>query len=115
MADQIRAQCASGTLPAGTRLPSVRELARELAVNQNTVLKVYDRLISEGLIESRRGEGTFVRNSRSALSADRCHEQLQETAHNLIQQAILLGVDQDQLQTIIDRAWKTRSRQMQRV
>ena len=51
IAGQIRAQCAVGSLAPGERLPSVRALARELAVNQNTVLRVYERLTMEGLLE----------------------------------------------------------------
>ena len=46
IADQVRTHCASGTLRPGDRLPSVRELARQLAVNPNTVLRVYERLDS---------------------------------------------------------------------
>jgi GntR family transcriptional regulator len=41
IAQQIASLCASGSLDAGERLPSVRELARDLAVNQNTILRVY--------------------------------------------------------------------------
>ena len=51
IADQIRAQCLSGALAAGARIPSVRQLARDLAVNQNTVLRVYERLTAESLLE----------------------------------------------------------------
>src|SRR2546423_12012692 len=58
--DQIRAHCAGGTLVAGDRLPSVRQLAKELLVNQNTILRVYERLTSEGLLERRHGDGTYV-------------------------------------------------------
>ena len=60
IAAQIRAQCASRALKPGDRLPSVRALAAELAVNQNTILRVYERLTAEGLLERRHGDGTFV-------------------------------------------------------
>src|SRR5690554_5922097 len=60
IAGQIVAQCLSGALPPGRQLPSVRELARELAVNQNTVLRVYEKLTGEGYLERRHGSGTFV-------------------------------------------------------
>src|SRR5689334_24210099 len=60
IAEQIRAQCLSGAFKAGQCLPSVRQLARELVVNVNTVVRVYERLAAEGLIEMRHGEGTFV-------------------------------------------------------
>jgi DNA-binding transcriptional regulator YhcF (GntR family) len=60
IAEQIRAQCLAGLLKAGECLPSVRQLARELVVNVNTIVRVYERLAAEGLIEMRHGEGTFV-------------------------------------------------------
>jgi GntR family transcriptional regulator/MocR family aminotransferase len=50
----------SGRLAPGSRLPSSRELARELGVARNTVLSALDQLASEGYVEGRRGAGTFV-------------------------------------------------------
>ena len=58
--DQIRDQVASGILKADEQMPSVRALAAELAVNQNTVLKVYNELCREGVLRMERGSGTFV-------------------------------------------------------
>lgn len=49
-----------GTLPSRARLPSTRELARDLGISRNTVAAAYDRLLAEGLIEARVGAGTFV-------------------------------------------------------
>src|ERR1700680_1760840 len=60
IADQIRSHSAGGTISPGDRLPSVRQLAKSLAVNPNTVLHVYERLTSEGLLERRQGDGTYV-------------------------------------------------------
>jgi GntR family transcriptional regulator len=58
--DQIRYQIAAGLLKKGDRIPSVRELALQLAVNQNTILKVYNELCRENVLKIERGEGTFV-------------------------------------------------------
>ena len=58
--DQIRDQVASGALKIDEQMPSVRALAAELAVNQNTVLKVYNELCREGVLRMERGSGTFV-------------------------------------------------------
>src|SRR5215470_19754497 len=49
-----------GRLSAGNRLPSSRDLARELGVARNTILAALDQLASEGYVEGRRGAGTFV-------------------------------------------------------
>lgn len=57
---QIRAYILGGTLQAGERLPSTRELAASLHVSRNVVLEAYDQLLAEGYIESRAGSGTYV-------------------------------------------------------
>ena len=76
IADQIRSQCVAGALKTGDRVPSVRELARELAVNQNTILHVYERLTAEGWLETRHGSGTFVK--RNPVAAGHKNAQIQE-------------------------------------
>jgi DNA-binding transcriptional regulator YhcF (GntR family) len=60
LAWRLRALIASGSIGAGERLPSVRELAFEAGVNVNTARAVYRRLEREGIVVSRHGMGTFV-------------------------------------------------------
>src|SRR3954470_24212720 len=57
----IRVAIASGRLRVGDRLPTVRQLAVDLRINANTVAKVYGELEHAGVLETRRGVGTFVR------------------------------------------------------
>jgi GntR family transcriptional regulator len=57
----IRGAIATGRLGLGARLPTVRQLAVDLKVNANTVAKVYGKLERAGVLETRRGVGTFVR------------------------------------------------------
>src|SRR3954451_16701429 len=56
----LRARILGGDLPAGERLPGVRELAAATGVNINTVRSVYGRLEADGLIHAEHGRGTFV-------------------------------------------------------
>ena len=58
--DQVRRALVVGTLRAGDPLPSVRELAGELVINPRTVSQAYRELEDEGVIQVRRGLGTFV-------------------------------------------------------
>lgn len=104
IADQIATLCASGTLRAGERVPSVRELARELAVNQNTVLRVYERLCGEGLLEMRHGQGTFVtgRMSKTRMAAHR--SRLIEELRQIVRQATALGLSPDELHELLAEA-----------
>lgn len=56
----LRASIASGRLKAGEQLPTVRELAVDLRVNANTVARVYSELERQGVLETRRGVGSFI-------------------------------------------------------
>ncbi|GGZ77680.1 GntR family transcriptional regulator [Streptomyces bluensis] len=59
-----------GLLEPGDRLPTAREVVEATAINPNTVLKAYRELEREGLVEARRGLGTFVRKSLGTTPAD---------------------------------------------
>jgi GntR family transcriptional regulator len=58
--DEVRRAVVAGTMRAEDPLPSVRELAAELVVNPRTVLQAYQELEREGIVYTRRGQGTFV-------------------------------------------------------
>jgi GntR family transcriptional regulator len=65
--DRVVAMMLDGGLKEGDALPSVRQVAAELTVNPLTVLKGYQELVDEELIEKRRGLGMFVKSGASAL------------------------------------------------
>ncbi len=67
IADRLRAEIEAGRLAAGSRLPSVRELARGLSVNLVTVVTAYRELIRAGLASGQVGRGTFVRTREAPL------------------------------------------------
>lgn len=58
--DQVKSAIATGTVGAGDRLPTVRQLAVDLSVNPNTVSRAYTELELTGLVETHMGSGTFV-------------------------------------------------------
>jgi GntR family transcriptional regulator len=66
--DGIRVAIASGKLPVGAQLPSVRGLAEQLTINPKTVAKAYDELAAEGWLNARQGMGLFVAAPRQLLS-----------------------------------------------
>ena len=88
----IRAAIATGELEPGAQLPTVRQLAVDLAVNANTVARVYAQLERDGILETRRGVGTFVRESPSPQAA-RAHREreLRELIRRFVGDAALLG------------------------
>lgn len=106
IAAQIRAQCASGVLQPGERLPSVRALAGELAVNQNTILRVYERLTGEGLLERRHGDGTFVADRVPSGQMKAQRQLLLEQIARTVELAKTLGTDADEMHQLLDDLWK---------
>ena len=58
--DQVRGGMAAGTLGAGDQLPTVRQLAVDLAINPNTVMRAYRELELGGMLETHQGTGTFI-------------------------------------------------------
>src|SRR3974390_1837344 len=62
--DQVRGGIALGALRPGDQLPTVRQLAVDLAINPNTVVRAYRELELGGLLESNQGTGTFIREQK---------------------------------------------------
>ena len=58
--DQVRGGMSAGTLASGDQLPTVRQLAVDLAINPNTVLRAYRELELGGMLETHQGTGTFI-------------------------------------------------------
>ncbi len=108
IAEQIRSQCLAGVLEPGQCVPSVRQLARELAVNVNTIVRVYERLAFEGLLEMRHGEGTFVlppsSPSSGSVELDRQREQFTREFGAIILRGVLLGLTTTQLRSMLTSA-----------
>lgn len=89
-----------GILEPGDRLPSVRQVAVEQAINPNTVAKAYRLLEERGLVETRRGTGTFVAAGSRIPGR---HRELEEITDQLIEAAMKLGLSQRDLLDLIQR------------
>lgn len=102
VAAQVRGGIADGSVVAGERLPAARELAAGLGINMHTVLRAYDTLRSEGLIELRRGRGAVVLTGDPATAdgSDRTIG-LRAAAASLVHQARALGMSANDLATMI--------------
>ena len=71
--DQVLFATASGTLRTGDQLPTVRQLAVDLSINPNTVVRAYRELEIRGIIETQQGTGTFI--SSKKVRQDEAHRQ----------------------------------------
>ncbi|MGK5627789.1 GntR family transcriptional regulator [Streptomyces sp. URMC 123] len=102
IAAAVRGAIAEGEVRAGERLPAARELAESLGVNVHTVLRGYQRLREEGLIDLRRGRGAVVTGERPAGRA-----RLVTQTRRLITESRRLGLPDEELLSLI-RASLTR-------
>ena len=87
----IRAAIATGRLEAGGQLPTVRQLAVDLKLNANTVARVYTELERSGVLETRRGIGTFVSASQPATPRQGRDQELRTMAQRWIEEAASRG------------------------
>ena len=101
----MRHLVASGGMPAGAAVPSVRDLARALRVNPATVSKAYQRLTDAGVLAVRRGDGTYVAESPPALPAQVRRERLREGAVRYASLAATLGASADEVAVELAAAW----------
>ncbi|HLF10505.1 MAG TPA: GntR family transcriptional regulator [Gammaproteobacteria bacterium] len=83
--DQIRRMTASGQLPPGTPLPSIRDLALKHTINPMTVSKVYSLLETEGLLERHRGKPMTIAKSSRARTQSPPSKRLQQLEPHLDQ------------------------------
>jgi GntR family transcriptional regulator len=88
----------TGKLRVGEQLPTVRQLAVELSINANTVAKVYAELERDGIVETRRGVGTFVSERPAEASSRRDRDrQLRELVDHFIAETATRGFSLDDL------------------
>lgn len=99
---QVKFAIAQGALEPGQRIPSVRELAKELAINPNTVARAYQQLQADGVLETVRGLGLEV----SATAAKHCRVERQKLVQARLRQALVeaqqSGLTGDELRQLVD-------------
>ena len=97
LVQQITHAMEIGILQTGDQLPTVRQLASELTIAPNTIVKAYDELANLGLIESRQGVGTIVTAHLNGALRQHQLEALYERIRVLVRDAVNLGVGEQEL------------------
>ena len=101
---ELRRLMLTGALPPGSRLPSVRELAGQLAINPNTIQRAYNELEQEGYIYSVAGKGSFVSGTVDADAARR--ENLKEDLRKLLGELRYLGMTHEDAVKLIKEVYE---------
>src|SRR5580765_1327024 len=109
--DQVRTGIASGSLASGDQLPTVRQLAVDLAINPNTVMRAYRELELGGLLETHQGTGTFISNRKPERKTAERERQLSQMAGEFAARAGAAGFT---LEELIDRLRELLPRPAQR-
>ena len=99
--EQVKYKVASGELIPGQRLPSIRELAKQLKINPRTVVKAYEELRSAGLAVMRQGQGVFITDNQATLPNKVRKIQIEDMSKRLFAEAARLGADAAEVIQII--------------
>lgn len=99
--EQVKYKVASGELTPGQRLPSIRELAKQLKINPRTVVKAYEELRSAGLAVMRQGQGVFITDNQATLPNKVRRRQIEDMSKRLFAEAARLGADPTEVIEII--------------
>jgi len=95
--DQVQAAIASGALAAGDQLPTVRQVAVDLAINPNTVSRAYREMEIRGFLDTQQGTGTFVADRKVEYSKDDRERILGQLAGEFVSRAGAAGFTLKQL------------------
>src|SRR5882762_2398529 len=97
--DQVLGGMAAGTLAPGTQLPTVRQVAVDLAINPNTVVRAYRELEIRGVLETQQGTGTFISNKKVERDTVERERKLVQLASEFISRAGAAGFTIEDLQS----------------
>ena len=104
---QIKRLIVMGTLKTGDRLPSVRQLAKDLKLNPTTTSRVFAQLAKEGVVVQRPGHGVFIAEGPTPFSDDYIHETLARQAFTFLIEGLLFGKTYPEIRDILDQQHKT--------
>src|SRR5690349_859689 len=104
--DGMRRMILLGVLKPGDAVPSVRDLARTLRVNPNTVARAYQRLTDRGVFSVRRGDGTYVAEDPAVPKKSEKNEKLRDAAGRYAGVAMTVGASQEEAAAELDHSFE---------
>lgn len=93
--EQVKYGIVGGFLSPGDQLPTVRQLATDLSINLNTVVRAYREMEIEGVLDTQQGSGTFISNHRPKISELEMRRKLDQILTELLARAYGYGLTLD--------------------
>jgi GntR family transcriptional regulator len=106
IARHVKFAVASGALGVGDHVPSVRELAAQIAVNANTVARAYRELQAEGIIMPIRGTGLAITPDAPKACRAARQQMIRDRLRLVLEEAHRAGVEGDEIRTLVDKELK---------
>lgn len=114
IAREVKHSIAVGAVRPGEQLPSVREVAEQITVNPNTVAKAYRELELQGILETRRGTGTFVSQQALTISSSEKEQILGKLIDRVLDEARHLQVSEEDVVRLFSKRVEEFAREMKR-
>jgi GntR family transcriptional regulator len=105
--DEIKKEIVRGELNSGDKLPSQRKLARKIEVNPNTVQRAYREMEQRGLVETKRGRGTFIKDDDQVMVEIK-KEMAESAVSSFIEEMISLGFKKENILKKVEAKFKGR-------
>ena len=105
--EELKKELVRGELKAGDKLPSQRKLARKIDVNPNTVQRAYREMEQRGLVETKRGRGTFIKDDDKVMIEIK-KEMAESAVKEFLDEMISLGFDKENIVKKINENLKRR-------
>lgn len=103
---QIKLMVVSGTLPPGSKLPSIRGFSKELKINPTTVTRIYKELEHQGIIVVRHGQGAFVAQSRQKPDKEETRRAIQAKAESLLVEGLRGGLSDEEIIEVVKQEYQ---------
>jgi len=100
--EQVKYAAASGALRPGDSLPSIRSLAEKLRINRNTVVKAYEELEAQGVIETRQGKGSVLSEQATKLTKNARMDLIAASVDRMLTDAHHLRISKEELFELLD-------------
>lgn len=101
--DQVQAAIATGALRAGDQLPTVRQVAVDLTINPNTVIRAYREMEIRGILDTQQGSGTFIAERNFEYSEDERARKLGQLVEEFVSRAGSAGFSVEELQDALHK------------